>query len=84
MNEYSSEDLYMIRVRENEEGVQAIRLSKLEEKLAANQQVKIKYVVQPISAVFAYLYDKELVDYLAEEYEVIPQEKTMHAIEDTN
>ena len=70
------EGLYLIRVREQDENVRTLRFGELEELLSRDERAEIKHVINPISAVTAFLYGPEIEAELKENgYELIPQEK---------
>lgn len=78
------ENFYLIRVREDDELLRANKLGELENILNGDERAKVEYVIKPISAVVAFLYDKELVDELKNRgYELLPQ-KNIKMIEDVS
>ena len=77
----SIENLYIIRIAENEE-LRASKLEELEELLQQDERAKLEYVIEPISSVIAFLYDTELViDLALQGYELIPQCKNFEIAE---
>lgn len=78
------ENFYMIRVKEDDELLRESRLGELENILNDDERAKVEYVIKPISAVIAFLYDAELVVELKNRgYELLPQ-KNVKMIEDVS
>ena len=69
-----SEPKYVIRVQEKEDLTKTNRLGELEEILKNDDRAKLELTVEPISAVIALIYDKDLADELEKKgYELMPQ-----------
>ena len=69
-----SENFYMIRINEEDELLRADKLGELEELINSDHRAQLKQVIEPISAVSAFLYDLDLVQELEDQgYELIPQ-----------
>lgn len=68
------ENFYLIRVKGDDESLKASGLVELENILNGDERAKVEYVIKPISAVIAFLYDSGLVAELQNRgYELLPQ-----------
>ena len=71
----SIENLYIIRVRDDE-SMRAERLGELEQVLKNSRMARLEYVISPIAAAIAFIYDPELVKSLEDSgYELLPQQR---------
>lgn len=76
MSDCRIEELYIIRVREDDEILRANKLGELEQLLNEDERARLEYVIHPISAAIAFIYDKGLVEKLENDgYELLPQQR---------
>jgi len=77
MSDYSIDELYIIRVKEDDRLLRANKLGELEQLLNDDERAKLEHIIEPISAAIAFLYDAELISELEENgYELLQQQRT--------
>ena len=77
MSECDIDNLYIIRIPEEDELLRTNNLVQLEQLLHNDERARLEHIIEPIAIAIAFLYDPELINELEEKgYELLPQQRT--------